>query len=112
MDTTKNKSISINDQVVAITQQSAKLRNSLDSQSAPQVIDGLKTLENSLERVSELIIPFELQYSHLKALAGIGITSAARTRATPDSLTIRNQGLGCSLRTSGPWARAFQCANP
>lgn len=72
MDTTKNKSISINDRVVAITQQSAKLRNSLDSQSAPQVIDGLKTLENSLERVSELIIPFELQYSHLKALAGIG----------------------------------------
>jgi adenylate cyclase len=72
VDTTKNKSISINDRVIAITQQSAKLRNSLDSQSAPQVIDGLKTLENSLERVSELIIPFELQYSHLTALAGIG----------------------------------------
>jgi adenylate cyclase len=72
VDTAKSKSISINDRVIAITQQSAKLRNSLDSQRAPEVIDGLKTLENSLERVSELIIPFELQYSHLKALAGIG----------------------------------------
>ena len=72
MDTAKIKSISINDRVIAITQQSAKLRNSLDSQRAPEVIDGLKTLENSLERVSELLIPFELQYSHLKALAGIG----------------------------------------
>ena len=72
MDTAKIKSISINDRVISITQQSAKLRNSLDSQRAPEVIDGLKTLENSLERVSELIIPFELQYSHLKALAGIG----------------------------------------
>ena len=71
MDTAKIKSISINDRVISITQQSAKLRNSLDSQRAPEVIDGLKTLENSLERVSELIIPFELQYSHLKALAGI-----------------------------------------
>jgi adenylate cyclase len=72
VDTAKIKSISINDRVIAITQQSAKLRNSLDSQRAPDVIDGLKTLENSLERVSELLIPFELQYSHLKALAGIG----------------------------------------
>ena len=64
MDTAKIKSISINDRVISITQQSAKLRNSLDSQRAPEVIDGLKTLENSLERVSELLIPFELQYSH------------------------------------------------
>jgi len=72
VDTAKFKSISINDQVVAITQQSAKLRKSLDSQRAPEVIDGLKILENSLERVSEFLIPFELQYSHLKALAGIG----------------------------------------
>ena len=72
MDTAKFKSVSINDQVVAITQQSAKLRQSLDSQRAPEVMDGLKTLENSLERVSEFLIPFELQYSHLKALAGIG----------------------------------------
>jgi adenylate cyclase len=72
VDTAKIKSISINDQVISITQQSAKLRNSLDSQRAAEVIDGLKTLENSLERVSELLIPFELQYSHLKALAGIG----------------------------------------
>ena len=47
MDTAKIKSISINDRVISITQQSAKLRNSLDSQRAPEVIDGLKTLENS-----------------------------------------------------------------
>ncbi|MGZ9165000.1 MAG: adenylate/guanylate cyclase domain-containing protein [Anaerolineales bacterium] len=72
MDTAKIKSIAINDRVIAITQQSAKLRNSLDSQSAPEVIEGLKALENSLAHISELIIPFELQYSHLKALAGIG----------------------------------------
>jgi adenylate cyclase len=72
VDTAKIKSIAINDRVIAITQQSAKLRNSLDSQSAPEVIEGLKTLENSLANISELLIPFELQYSHLKALAGIG----------------------------------------
>ncbi|HEX9838245.1 MAG TPA: GAF domain-containing protein, partial [Anaerolineales bacterium] len=73
MDTASRiKSISINDRVIAITQQSAKLRNSLDSQHTPEVIDGLKNLENSLAHISELLIPFELQYSHLKALAGIG----------------------------------------
>ena len=73
MDTASRiKSISINDRVIAITQQSAKLRNSLDSQHTPGVIDGLKNLENSLAHISELLIPFELQYSHLKALAGIG----------------------------------------
>jgi hypothetical protein len=33
---------------------------------------GLKELENSLSRVSELLIPFEQRYSHLQALAGIG----------------------------------------
>jgi len=72
MDTSKIKSIAINDRVIAITQQSAKLRNSLDSQGPPEVIEGLKTLENSLASISELLAPFELQYSHLKALAGIG----------------------------------------
>src|SRR5688500_2723215 len=72
MATSKIKSMAINDRVIAITQQSAKLRNSLDSQGAPEVIEGLKTLENSLETISELLVPFELQYSHLKALAGIG----------------------------------------
>jgi PAS domain S-box-containing protein len=72
VDTAKFKVISINDQIVAVTQQSVKLRDTLDPQRVPQVIDGLKDLENSLERVSETLIPFELQYSHLKALAGIG----------------------------------------
>jgi adenylate cyclase len=72
MATTKTKSISINDQVVTITQQSAKLRNSLDSKHVPEVVEGLKSLENSLERISETLIPFEQRYSHLQALAGIG----------------------------------------
>lgn len=72
MDTTKTKRISINDQIIAVTQQSAKLRNSLDPQRAPEAIDGLKSLENSLERISEILIPFEQRHSHLQALAGIG----------------------------------------
>src|SRR5215208_6361072 len=71
MDTSsKTKLNSINDQVVNVTQQFAKLRNSLEPQN--EVVEGLKTLENSLANISELLIPFELQYSHLKALAGIG----------------------------------------
>ncbi|RPJ28883.1 MAG: adenylate/guanylate cyclase domain-containing protein [Chloroflexi bacterium] len=73
MVTAKTKSISINDQVIAITQQSAKLRNSLDSEHGPgEVVGGLKDLENSLEKVSEALIPFEQRFSHLQALAGIG----------------------------------------
>src|SRR5215212_497000 len=73
MDTAKPKSISINDQVVTITQQSAKLRNSLDSNYASQeVVNELKKLENSLTEVSEVLIPFEQRFSHLQALAGIG----------------------------------------
>jgi adenylate cyclase len=72
MATAKIKPISINDQVVTITQQSAKLRNSLDSKHVPEVVEGLKSLENSLERISETLIPFEQRYSHLQALAGIG----------------------------------------
>jgi len=71
MDTAKTRSI--NDQVIVITQQSAKLRHSLDTGHAPdEVVGGLKELENSLERVSELLIPFEQRFSHLQALAGIG----------------------------------------
>ncbi len=72
METAKQKTLSINDQVIAVTQQSAKLRNSLDSTQAPEVMEGLKNLENALERISETVIPFEQQYSHLQALAGIG----------------------------------------
>ncbi len=71
MDTAKTKSF--NDQVIAITQQSAKLRQSLDLRRIPEeVVGGLKELENSLEKVSELLIPFEQRFSHLQALAGIG----------------------------------------
>ena len=72
MTTAKTKRISINDQVVNITQQAAKLRNSLDAKHSPETIDGLKSLENSLAGVSEFLIPFEQRYSHLQALAGIG----------------------------------------
>jgi adenylate cyclase len=72
MATAKSKRISINDQVVAITQQAAKLRKSLDEKRSPETLEGLKTLEDSLTRVSEVLIPFEQQFSHLQALAGIG----------------------------------------
>ncbi|HSJ86830.1 MAG TPA: adenylate/guanylate cyclase domain-containing protein [Anaerolineales bacterium] len=72
MATAKTKSISINDQVVAIAQQAAQLRNSLDGHESAPAIEGIKGLENSLTRLSEIIIPFEQHYSHLKALAGIG----------------------------------------
>ena len=72
METAKHKSISINDQVVAVTQQAVKLRDSLDARVAPEFIEELKSFENTLERISETVIPFEQQFSHLKALAGIG----------------------------------------
>jgi adenylate cyclase len=73
MDTIKGKTVSINDQVVAITQQSIKLRSSIDSKPIPkELVEDLKSLENSLTRVSEVIIPFEQRFSHLQALAGIG----------------------------------------
>jgi adenylate cyclase len=73
MDSIKAKTISINDQVVAVTQQSAKLRNSVEFKHVPQeAVDGLKILENSLTEISELLIPFEQRYSHLEALADIG----------------------------------------
>jgi PAS domain S-box-containing protein len=72
VNTTRNKYISINDRVIAITQQAAKLRSSPESQQFPDVMEGLKGLENALEHISERLIPFELQYSHLKALADIG----------------------------------------
>lgn len=73
MDSIKAKTTSINDQVVAITQQSAKLRNSVEFKHVPQeAVDELKVLENSLIQVSELLIPFEQRFSHLQALAGIG----------------------------------------
>lgn len=72
MTTTKTKPIAINDQVVAVAQQAAKLRNSLNAEQNVEAIDGIKQLENSLSHISEIIIPFEQRYSHLRALAGIG----------------------------------------
>ena len=68
----KTKPVTINDQLVTIAQQSAKLRKSLDPERAPELVEGLKGVENSLERMSEIMIPFEQRYSHLQALAGIG----------------------------------------
>jgi adenylate cyclase len=72
MATAKTKSISINDQLIAVTQQGAKLRSSLDEKRDLVAIEGLKNLENSLERISEILIPYEQRHSHLQALAGIG----------------------------------------
>jgi PAS domain S-box-containing protein len=73
MDTTaKSRPLSINDQVVTLTQQMAKLRTALEPRLIPEAVDGLKTLENSLTRISEVLIPFEQRFSHLQALAGIG----------------------------------------
>jgi adenylate cyclase len=72
MATAKTKPISINDQLVAVTQRAAKLRASLDVNRAPETVEGIRELENSLSRISEVLIPFELRFSHLQALAGIG----------------------------------------
>ena len=73
METAKTKPISINDQVVAITQQSAKMRNSLEFKHVPEeAVEELKKLENSLTLISEQLVPFEQRFSHLQALAGIG----------------------------------------
>jgi adenylate cyclase len=63
---------SLNDQVVAIAQQATKLRGSLDEKQSANTVNGLKSLENSLSEISEILIPFEQRYSHLQALAGIG----------------------------------------
>ena len=72
MTLSKSKPLSINDQVIAITQQAAKLRHTLDERQSADAINGLKNFENALSRISEILIPFEQRYSHLQALAGIG----------------------------------------
>jgi PAS domain S-box-containing protein len=72
MATAKTKPISINDQLVAITQRTEKMRASLDAKLALETVDGLKELGDSLTRISELLVPFEQRFSHLQALAGIG----------------------------------------
>jgi adenylate cyclase len=63
---------SINDQVVAVAQQAARLRGSLDDKQPANTLKSLKDLENSLAQISQILIPFEQRYSHLQALAGIG----------------------------------------
>jgi len=72
MATEKTKPISINDQLVAVTQRASKLRASMDESQFPLVVNGIKELEESLARVSEVVIPYEQRFSHLQALAGIG----------------------------------------
>ncbi|GAB4444157.1 MAG: hypothetical protein OHK0041_00070 [Anaerolineales bacterium] len=72
MATAKQKTITINDQLVAVTQRAAKLRASLDASRCPEAVEGIKELENSLSLISETLVPFELRFSHLQALAGIG----------------------------------------
>jgi hypothetical protein len=46
MATAKTKPISINDQLVAVTQRAAKLRASLDFNRAPETVEGIRELEN------------------------------------------------------------------
>lgn len=70
--TAKAKAISINDQLVAVTKQATSLRSSLDAAKAPEAMEGLKNLEGSLVRISEVLVPYEQRFSHLQALAGIG----------------------------------------
>ncbi|HSG45376.1 MAG TPA: adenylate/guanylate cyclase domain-containing protein [Anaerolineales bacterium] len=72
MATAKTKPISINDQLVAITQRATKLRTSMDESQAPLAFNGVKELEESLTRISEVLVPFEQRFSNLQALAGIG----------------------------------------
>jgi adenylate cyclase len=72
MATAKSKTITINDQLVAVTQRASTLRASLDAGRSPEAVEGIKELENSLSRISEVLVPFELRFSHLQALAGIG----------------------------------------
>jgi PAS domain S-box-containing protein len=72
MTNSKSKPLSINDQVIAVTQQAARVRSTLDERKSAEAVDGLKGLENALSRISEILIPFEQRYSHLQALAGIG----------------------------------------
>lgn len=72
MATAKTKPISINDQLVTVTQRAGKLRESLEGKHVTEAVHGIKELENSLSRISEILIPFEQRFSHLQALAGIG----------------------------------------
>ena len=122
MATAKFK-ISINDQIVAITQKSTQLRKSLEGKLTPEAIEELKALENSLTRVSEALVPFEQQYSHLRALAGIGQvvnstleidevlqvvmdTIIRLTEAERGFLMLRDEQGEMSIRTARNWEKA------
>jgi PAS domain S-box-containing protein len=70
--TAKTKAITINDQLVAASKQIRKIRTTIDSGNTPLSLEELKALETSLERISEILVPFEQRFSHLQALAGIG----------------------------------------
>ena len=72
MATAKTKPISINDQLVAVTQRASKMRVELEAKLESSTTEGLKALEDSLTRISEVLIPFEQRFSNLQALAGIG----------------------------------------
>jgi adenylate cyclase len=73
METARTHPASINERVIEAAQKSVRLRNSPEFKHAPAAaLDELKELENSLTRISELLIPFEQQFNHLQALAGIG----------------------------------------
>jgi len=72
MATAKQKTITINDQLVAVTQRAAKIRDTLDAKRSSDAIEGIKEVENSLALISEVLIPFEQRFSHLQALGGIG----------------------------------------
>jgi PAS domain S-box-containing protein len=72
MATTKHKPVSINDQLIAVTQRAANIRAGLNTSRSPEAVEGFKEIENSLSRISEILVPFEQRFSHLQALAGIG----------------------------------------
>jgi PAS domain S-box-containing protein len=69
MATAKTKPISINDQLITVTKRASNLRSTLEASPAA---DGIKELEDSLSRISEILIPFEQRFNNLQALAGIG----------------------------------------
>lgn len=121
MATAKFK-ITINDQIVAVTQKTEKLRKSLEGKLPPESVEELKSLENSLTRVSEALVPFELQYSHLRALAGIGQvvnstleidevlqivmdTIIRLTEAERGFLMLRDEHGEMSIRTARNWEK-------
>ena len=120
MATTKTKAITINDQLVATTKSAVKLRQALNAQQDAQAIEGIRELETSLGRISEVLVPFEQRYSHLQALAGIGQvvnstlevdevlqivmdTIVRLTEAERGFLMLRNEQGGMETRIARNW---------